>query len=87
MKNHVVYTAAKGGLLALTRALARDLAPEIRVNGVAPGRYCGRTTKPGATRCPASAYQPDGAEAYRGARGHRRHSTIPVRRGPYITGR
>jgi len=37
MKNHVVYTAAKGGLLALTRALARDLAPEIRVNGVAPG--------------------------------------------------
>jgi len=37
MKNHTVYTAAKGGLLALTRALARDLAPEIRVNGVAPG--------------------------------------------------
>jgi pteridine reductase len=37
MKNHAVYTAAKGGLLALTRALARDLAPEIRVNGVAPG--------------------------------------------------
>jgi pteridine reductase len=37
MRNHAVYTAAKGGLLALTRALARDLAPEIRVNGVAPG--------------------------------------------------
>jgi pteridine reductase len=37
MRNHAVYTAAKGGLLALTRALARDLAPEIRVNGIAPG--------------------------------------------------
>ena len=37
MRNHVVYTTAKGGLLALTRALARDLAPEVRVNGVAPG--------------------------------------------------
>ena len=37
MRNHAVYSAAKGGLLALTRALARDLAPEIRVNGVAPG--------------------------------------------------
>jgi len=37
MKNHVVYNAAKGGLQALTRALARDLGPEIRVNGVAPG--------------------------------------------------
>ncbi len=37
MRNYSVYTAAKGGLLALTRALARDLGPEVRVNGVAPG--------------------------------------------------
>lgn len=37
LANHPVYTAAKGGLLALTRALARDLGPEVRVNGVAPG--------------------------------------------------
>lgn len=37
MKNHVVYTVAKGGLLALTRALARELGPEVRVNGIAPG--------------------------------------------------
>ncbi len=37
MRNHVVYTAAKGGLAALTRALARDLGPEVRVNGIAPG--------------------------------------------------
>ncbi len=37
MRNHAVYTAAKGGLLALTRALARDLGPEVRVNGISPG--------------------------------------------------
>ena len=37
MKNYLVYTVAKGGLLALTRALARELGPEVRVNGVAPG--------------------------------------------------
>lgn len=37
LKNHVVYNAAKGGLLALTRSLARELGPEVRVNGIAPG--------------------------------------------------
>jgi pteridine reductase len=37
MREHAVYTAAKGGLLALTRALARELGPEVRVNGVSPG--------------------------------------------------
>jgi pteridine reductase len=37
MKNYLVYTVAKGGLLALTRSLARELGPEVRVNGVAPG--------------------------------------------------
>lgn len=34
---HVVYSVAKAGLIMLTRSLARELAPEIRVNGVAPG--------------------------------------------------
>ncbi|MFO1320827.1 MAG: pteridine reductase [Burkholderiales bacterium] len=37
MKNYLVYNAAKGGLLALTRSLARELGPEVRVNGVSPG--------------------------------------------------
>lgn len=37
LADHPVYAAAKGGLVALTRSLARDLAPDVRVNGVAPG--------------------------------------------------
>jgi pteridine reductase len=37
MKNYVVYSTAKAGLVNLTRSLARELAPEVRVNGVAPG--------------------------------------------------
>lgn len=31
------YSAAKGGVIGLTRQLAVDLAPTIRVNGIAPG--------------------------------------------------
>ncbi|MBM3373793.1 MAG: pteridine reductase [Betaproteobacteria bacterium] len=37
MRDHLIYNAAKGGLAALTRALALDLGPQVRVNGVSPG--------------------------------------------------
>ena len=37
LDDHPVYNATKAGLVALTRSLARDLGPEIRVNAVAPG--------------------------------------------------
>ena len=37
MPKHIIYSAAKSGLAGLTRSLALDLAPHIRVNGVAPG--------------------------------------------------
>ncbi len=37
LRNHVVYGPAKAALAMLTRSLAKDLAPEIRVNGVSPG--------------------------------------------------
>ncbi len=34
---HAAYQASKGGLLALTRSLAADYAPSIRVNAILPG--------------------------------------------------
>lgn len=37
LRDYSVYSAAKAGLIMLTRALARELAPEIRVNGISPG--------------------------------------------------
>ena len=37
LRGHHVYGVAKAGLVMLTRSLAKDLAPEVRVNGIAPG--------------------------------------------------
>lgn len=37
LKDHTVYCAAKAGLAMLTLSLAKELGPEVRVNGVSPG--------------------------------------------------
>jgi pteridine reductase len=37
LRNHPVYGPAKAALAMLTRSLAKDLAPAVRVNGVSPG--------------------------------------------------
>ena len=37
LKGYPLYSIAKSGLAAMTRALAIELAPRVRVNGVAPG--------------------------------------------------
>ncbi len=37
MQGHAVYCISKAGMAMMTRALAKELAPTIRVNGIAPG--------------------------------------------------
>ena len=37
LRAHPVYSVAKAGLAMLTRSVARELGPEVRVNGIAPG--------------------------------------------------
>jgi pteridine reductase len=37
LREHTVYSIAKAGLIMLTRSLARELAPDVRVNAIAPG--------------------------------------------------
>ncbi len=36
-KGYIVYSVAKAGLVTLTRSLAHEMAPDVRVNAVAPG--------------------------------------------------
>lgn len=37
LAEHPVYCAAKAGLAMLTQSLAKELGPDVRVNGIAPG--------------------------------------------------
>ena len=43
--NHA-YAAAKGGIISLSRVLAAELAPQIRVNVISPGTFATRLTEP-----------------------------------------
>ena len=84
--NNAPYGAAKGAILAFSRQIARDLAPEIRVNVIAPGRVRTGMTEPLYTARGGGDYTKgalDGgreqpAEAGRRARGGRLARLLPA---------
>jgi pteridine reductase len=47
MPGHAVYCISKAGLAMMTRALARELGPDLRVNGVSPGAILWPENEPG----------------------------------------
>lgn len=49
MRAHAVYNITKAGQAMMTRTLARELGPAIRVNGVSPGAILWPENEPGAT--------------------------------------
>jgi len=48
MQGHAVYCISKAGLAMMTKALARELGPSVRVNGIAPGAILWPENEPGA---------------------------------------
>jgi 3-oxoacyl-[acyl-carrier protein] reductase len=62
-KHNAPYGAAKGAIVAFSRQLARDLAPAIRVNVVAPGRTRTGMTEPLVTARGGGSYE-EGAKAF-----------------------
>jgi len=87
LRGHTVYCMAKAGLLMMTRSLALELAPAVRVNAVAPGTVLW----PGGQSPELSAQEKEEALAHIplqriGTPGDIAETVLFLARAPYITG-
>jgi pteridine reductase len=71
----LAYSVAKSGLAGLTRALALELAPEVRVNGVSPGAILWPEIEGRADRASGEAFPPEERERITGQTPLRRTGT------------
>ena len=75
LREHTLYCMAKAALAMMTRSLALELAPEVRVNGVAPGAVLWPEAGK-AVRGPGGADRAHAARARRHAGGRRRGGAL-----------
>jgi pteridine reductase len=79
MRNYVVYSIAKAALTGLTRSLARELAPDVRVNAVAPGPILWPEDDDASTSFAPAHHLAHAAQARGRARRHRARGPLPAR--------
>ena len=80
---YAMYGASKAGLLAVTRSLALELAPRVRVNGISPGAILWASTEAEGERSRALERVPLGR---RGDPADIADAVLYLARAPYVTG-
>lgn len=81
--DYSAYCASKAGLVAVTRGLALELAPEVRVNGIAPGPILWAASEDAALQAATLAGTP---LARRGEPDDIAQAVCYLARAPFVTG-
>lgn len=86
MPNHSIYSIAKAGNSMLTKALALELAPDVRVNGIAPGAILWPEDQQGQEKVDKTKLQSIPMQRLGGAHSIAEAVLFLLKRADYITG-